>query len=216
LRPDELFVDVGANVGSYTILACGAAGARGIAFEPIAATFSRLQENVRLNHLETRVTCVNKAVGAATGQVEFLAGLDTMNRALAPGETSEKAERVEVTSLDQYLDGREPCVLKIDVEGYEIAVLEGATDTLRSPKLRAVIIETIGGGDRYGFDDTWVSTIMSDAGFKAIEYDPLRRTLVRPQVGAARSGNTLFIRDTTAVQKRVQEARTFCLMNRRV
>ena len=50
LRPDDLFIDVGANVGSYTILACAAIGACGYAFEPIPTTYKRLIENIRINH----------------------------------------------------------------------------------------------------------------------------------------------------------------------
>src|ERR1700681_3691909 len=49
LREDDLFVDVGANVGSYTILACSVRRARGFAFEPVPTTYKRLFENIRLN-----------------------------------------------------------------------------------------------------------------------------------------------------------------------
>src|SRR5690349_4244048 len=54
LRPEDLFVDVGANVGSYVVLA-GAVGARCVAFEPVPASFKGLLDNIRLNGLETRV-----------------------------------------------------------------------------------------------------------------------------------------------------------------
>ncbi|MEB3171773.1 MAG: hypothetical protein VKK43_10405, partial [Synechococcaceae cyanobacterium] len=50
LRVDDLFVDIGANVGSYTILACCAVGARGVAFEPVPSTYKKLVENMRINH----------------------------------------------------------------------------------------------------------------------------------------------------------------------
>ena len=57
LRQDEYFVDVGANVGSYSILASGGAKARVIAVEPIPATFVHLQRNVALNGLSDQVRC---------------------------------------------------------------------------------------------------------------------------------------------------------------
>ena len=59
LRSEDLFVDVGANVGSYTILACSVVGARGISFEPVPSTYKRLVENMRLNHLDEigRASC---------------------------------------------------------------------------------------------------------------------------------------------------------------
>src|SRR5579863_4327451 len=52
LRPDDLFVDIGANIGSYTILASGVRRARTIAFEPDPVTFAALSRNIALNALE--------------------------------------------------------------------------------------------------------------------------------------------------------------------
>src|SRR5262245_63141667 len=56
LRPEDHFLDVGANVGSYTILAAGAVGARVTSAEPIPSTFAKLQRNVASTALETLVT----------------------------------------------------------------------------------------------------------------------------------------------------------------
>ena len=106
LRPGDLFVDVGANVGSYTILACAAAGARGIAFEPVPATHRRLRDNVRLNGLEERVRCLNMGVGARPGRLAFTRDSDGTNHTLAAGERAANAIDVEVTSLDVALAGR--------------------------------------------------------------------------------------------------------------
>ena len=68
LRPSDQFADVGANLGSYTILACAAVGARGVAIEPVPASHARLVENIRLNRMEDRVRLVNRAVGDAPGK----------------------------------------------------------------------------------------------------------------------------------------------------
>src|SRR5660398_176246 len=51
LRGDYFFVYIGANVGLYTILACSAIGARGVAFEPVPSTYKRLVENMSLIHI---------------------------------------------------------------------------------------------------------------------------------------------------------------------
>jgi len=69
LRNDDLFIDVGANVGSYTILASSAIGARGIAFELIASTYKKLIENMRLNGLDHKTAQDHESFvdsGAAT------------------------------------------------------------------------------------------------------------------------------------------------------
>ncbi len=102
LRSEDLFIDVGANVGSYTILACSAIGARGIAFEPVPSTYRRLVENMHLNHLDEKVKCINKGVGAQQGSVVFTSDSDTTNHVLAPSEQCENREIVEVTSLDLF------------------------------------------------------------------------------------------------------------------
>jgi FkbM family methyltransferase len=123
LRSEDIFVDVGANVGSYTILACATVGARGIAFEPVPSTYSRLVENMRLNHLDDKVKCINKCVGDRQGTITFTSNSDTTNHALAPGESCDNKLTVDLTSLDTVLVGVNPSLIKIDVEGYETLVL---------------------------------------------------------------------------------------------
>ncbi|MBL0358825.1 MAG: hypothetical protein IPP72_19040 [Chitinophagaceae bacterium] len=59
LRPDDHFFDVGANIGSYTILASGVAGCRSVTFEPIPSTFQTLSSNIFLNGLQQKVTALN-------------------------------------------------------------------------------------------------------------------------------------------------------------
>ena len=207
LRGDDLFVDVGANVGSYTILACAAVGARGIAFEPVPGTFIRLRENLHLNHLAEKVHCVNKGVGADKGWIHFTTDSDTTNHALAPGEQCMQKVTVEVVSLDEALEGDVPALLKIDVEGYETLVLRGARGLLQSPRLHAVIVELNGSGLRYGFNESEILDSMSGYGFERCLYDPLSRKLEN-LVGEKDpvEGNTLFIRNRSYVEERVSSA----------
>src|SRR5262249_61074379 len=83
LRRGDLFADVGANVGSYTILAAVAVGTDVIAFEPGESALSWLVRNVELNGVLDRVEVRREAVGAKSGMVFFTSGLDTMNH-IAP------------------------------------------------------------------------------------------------------------------------------------
>jgi FkbM family methyltransferase len=206
LRRDDLFVDVGANVGSYTILACAAVGSRGVVFEPVPATYERLVENLRLNHLDERVRSINKGVAARQGTISFSSDEDTMNHVLAPGERPKRAVTVEVTSLDAALSEDTPALIKIDVEGYETPVLEGSQETLRKPTLHAVIMELNGSGYRYGFDESKILQMMLDHGFQACSYDPLRRDLLNLESKNLSSGNTLFVRNTPLVAKRLRSS----------
>lgn len=215
LRADDLFVDVGANAGSYSILAGAAVGTRVIAFEPVLATFKRLVANVRLNEAEGRVRCINAGVGAARDCIAFSSRADTQNHALAPGETCDHPVTVDVAPLDEYLAGQVPSLLKIDVEGYETNVLEGARETLGAAALRAVIVELNGSARRYGLDDRGVSATLRARGFVACAYDPFARTHRRLEGERRVGGNTLFLRDESFVMSRVQSAPPVRLPGRR-
>src|SRR5262245_19141465 len=73
LRPDDLFLDVGANIGSYTLLASGVCKARTICFEPDPETITLLRRNIDLNGLHGRVVLESAAVGGEEGEVELTA-----------------------------------------------------------------------------------------------------------------------------------------------
>lgn len=213
LRAEDSFVDVGANLGSYTILACSAVGAKGVAYEPIPSTYTKLVENMRLNHLDNKVAVLNKGVGAQKSEILFTSNADTTNHALAVGEQSNDSVSVEVTSLDLSLsdellasEGGGPALIKIDVEGYETPVLQGAHETLKNPSLNAVIMELNGSGRHYGFDESKLLELMASYGFKTYSYDPFSRQLINLQGKNLTQGNTLFIRNKSAVEKRLQSA----------
>jgi FkbM family methyltransferase len=215
LRDTDLFVDVGANVGSYTILACRAVGAVGYAFEPIPRTYARLQENVRLNHLEDKVACLNVGIGSAPGTIKFTAGLDTMNHALADSESDTQAVEVKILTLDGILKDKYPSLMKIDVEGYETPVLQGASETLKKESLHSVIMELNGSGARYGYQESKIVDMMRDQGFVGYAYEPFTRSLERLAGKSRESGNTLFIRDFDYVADRLRTSRQFDIVGKR-
>lgn len=206
LRPGDLFVDIGANIGSYTILA-SAAQANVISFEPVPSTFEALLDNVHLNRLAGRVDAKNQAVGRTTGQLEMTADQDTTNHALAQGgRYAGQRLSVPLVTLDEAVGGRAPKLIKIDVEGFETEVLAGGATTLRNPALCAVIMELNGSGARYGFDEDRLRRRMEDLGFTPCRYDPIARRLFDLQQGRHASGNTLYLRDLGAVQAAVSNA----------
>lgn len=202
LRRGDSFLDVGANVGTYTILASGVAQARTLALEPIPATFARLLRNLHLNDLLSRVDARCLAVGATEGSVRFTAGRDTTNRAvsLLPSPSQEPTVEVPLTSLDQLLQeaGTTPLLWKVDVEGYEPEVLRGAAAALQQPHLRAVLLEA---------DTPALQRTMEQAGFARYSYHLFSRTL-SPASGPSSSGghNQLWIRDLPFVQERCRTA----------
>ena len=209
LRPGDLFVDIGANVGSYTVLASGVVGACTIAVEPIPATFRSLGLNVALNGLTGLVELQCLGLSDRAGVLRFTEHLDTVNHVVTKEESVDSVE-VRVVRLDDVLKDRSPTVIKIDVEGHEKAVLSGATKTLADPTLLAVVMETNGSGARYGVSDDELIQFLAHFGFEEFTYDPFARRLIS---AVQRDENTLFVRDIEIVAKRVRESARYQLIN---
>lgn len=215
LRPDDWFCDVGANVGSYTILACRAVGARGVAFEPVPATYDRLLANLRVNNISERVRALNQGLGETSGSLRFSTEDNCMNHVLSDSERDVPAVEVPVTPLDAVVS-ESPAMMKIDVEGFETPVLSGATRVLADPTLHSILIELNGSGTRYGFDEEKIVQTLEAAGFAAQEYDPYERRLTPLAARHNKEGNTLFVRDVPRAQALVGAAPKFSVLGRQI
>lgn len=196
LRPGDLFVDVGANIGSYTILASKVCRADTIAVEPDPLAGAFLLRNVRANEIEHSVAIARTAVGAKSGTITFSVGCDTMNKVVEEA-INEQTQIVEMSRLDDIVGDKTPSFMKIDVEGFEPEALKGAERTLSSPKLMALEIETV---------DDEVRELLTRQGFQHRSYDPVKRQLVDPRVG--NSNNALFVRDFDEVERRLNSSPT--------
>lgn len=211
LRPEDLFVDVGANIGSYTILASGHVGCSTIAIEPIPDTFKKLKRNVEVNEIQDRVQLMNIAVGERSGYLSFTSGLDTMNHVAASNESEDVIE-VPVETLDSVInDGSCPAMMKIDVEGFESNVIAGADRLLKDPRLNVLIIELNGSGKRYGFEDEAIHKTIVHYGFKTCVYDPINRGLYESKTYGTM--NTLYIKNIPIAQTIVSSASKFKISN---
>jgi len=194
LQSDDLFVDVGANSGSYTILASAVKGSSVISFEPVHKSYYRMLKNVELNHVEHLVDVRNKAIGAEVGRALITSNLDSMNRILVHNIKDEDAISVELSTLDREIE-RIPKIMKIDVEGFESQVLAGAKELLKNENLQAIIIELNGSGKNYGFIDSTIADTLVESGFKAVSYEPWSRKLRLLGVNFNKFGNTIFVRN---------------------
>lgn len=211
LRPDDLFCDVGANVGEYTVLASAAVGARSMAFEPVRSTYVGLLKNVAINQIAARVDARCMAVGRATGRLTLTSDQDTQNHVVAGNDDALPADAVtvETDTLDKVLADSVPQLLKVDVEGWEHEVFSGAIALLRNPGLLAIIVELNQSGKRYGFDDDTIHQTLLECGFATYRYRPFERTLVSLDKQHNPGGNTLYLRNLDAVIARLQTAPTF-------
>jgi len=207
LRPDDLFVDVGANVGVYTVLASGVCGARTVALEPVDKAFSRTERHIEANGLQELVEAHKLAAGDARGTATMTVDSDTTNRlatgsgaASAPGSTA----TVEIDTLDNVLDGREATLIKIDVEGWELPVLRGAVETLAARSMLALIVEVNGASRSYGISEQELQTFLLDNDFRPYAYVPDSRQLIPDP--SSPGGNVIFIKNQVALEERLAAA----------
>lgn len=205
LQPDETFVDVGANVGAYTILASGVVKSASIAFEPLPETADRLMDQIQINRMNDRVCIKNKGVGAKKETLYFTNNSDTINKVSLKGE-ADNTTQIEVVALDEELDLGKKYFFKIDVEGFEYNVLEGAQQILSAPDTSALIIELNGSGVEFGHDNEKIHQRILDFNFHPVSYEPVTRTLTRLQSYNRDGGNTIYVKDVMLMSARCQRA----------
>jgi FkbM family methyltransferase len=213
LRPGDLFGDIGANVGSYTILASGVSKAESVSVEPVTSTFINLKNNVAVNNLESKVRLFNAGVGDKPGKLYFTRNHDTVNHVLAGQQpVAGETEEVNILTLDQLFAEKTPVLLKIDVEGFELSVLRGAKGLLPQQGLKGIIIEINGSCNRYGATEEDIHMELVAYGFAPFLYEPLDRRLT-PVSSYNPHGNTIYIRDEEWVRQRLAGAEKVRVFN---
>lgn len=153
-QPGEFFVDIGANMGLYSLFAAVYSKAKVFAFEPESQNYALLNQNIRLNNVANSVVawcCALTSkhsidrlymshVDAATSGHEFG---DEVNHELKPAQSA-FAQGCIGYALDDFIAAQSipvPNHVKIDVDGFEHLVVEGALQTFANINLRSVLIE---------------------------------------------------------------------------
>ena len=149
LQPGDCVYDIGAATGLYTVLLAKAVGESGevVAFEPADHTYERLREHLELNQV-TNVRAFRLALGDAEGRVGLslgtVAGSSRIVRSAERRSGGETVEWAKVVNGDRLVEAqklRVPKAVKIDVEGYELAVIRGLSQTLAQPQCELVCCE---------------------------------------------------------------------------
>ena len=154
LQDGDVFIDVGANIGYYTLLAAQRVGANGRVFavEAASGTYSKLLQNLKQNGV-ANVTAFQVAVSETTEQVPIwlyndgeLAGATTLTHVAERRRPMRIAETVEAKPLQQIIDAeiiRQARFIKIDVEGAEWAVIKSLRELIKSVSPRTEFIVEI-------------------------------------------------------------------------
>lgn len=212
LREDDLFIDIGANIGSYTVLGASEIGAETISIEPVPQTFKTLKANIALNNVENNTKALNIGLGSKKGRLKFTSSLDAINHVATEQETD--TIDVQVETFDDIISIAKPTLIKIDVEGFETEVLKGMEKALMNLNLKGIIIELNGSGKRYGYNEDEIHDKLLSHDFNPFRYSPFERKIVNAEKTSSHSANyssenTIYIRDITLAQERVLSARKF-------
>jgi len=127
----DVVVDVGANIGYYTVLLADKVGKNGkvYAFEPDITNFEILKKNIEVNNLKN-VEIINAAVGSKAGKLKLYKSKDNFGDHKLYGK-DKNIETVKIVKLDDYLKDKKINLMKIDTQGWEPEVIEGAMKIIK-------------------------------------------------------------------------------------
>ena len=133
IKPGMVVLDIGANIGYFTLLAAPRVGPQGkvYAFEPDPRNYQFLLHNIKVNKCRTNVVPIPKAVAHQAGVLPFfLSGGDPSVSSLWRKKGAGSILEVECTTLDEILGNQPVHVIKMDIEGGEVHALKGMEQTL--------------------------------------------------------------------------------------
>ncbi len=147
LQPGDVFVDVGANIGYYPVIAAHVVGDEGaiFAFEPDAANFKLLQENLQLNHCEHIVAAFEAGLAETDGAGQlYLSDDNAGDHQIFSAGSRRRSQSIQLLNGTECLRPRlqRLDLLKVDVQGAEFAVMNGLLPLLlKLPSKPRIIIE---------------------------------------------------------------------------
>jgi len=147
LKPGMTFIDVGANIGYFTLMASALVGSEGkvIAFEPSPYAYGRLEDTINRNNI-SQISIIQAGLSNSRGTIELYISDDKWGNHTPTMVKNDGGHPIEVPilTLDEYLkDNKIEYVdlMKIDVEGFEPNVIEGARIAIESRKIHSILLE---------------------------------------------------------------------------
>jgi FkbM family methyltransferase len=177
--PGGVVLDIGANVGLFSLVMARWVGKTGriFAFEPAPESLQALRRHIQLNELADRIEPVGCAVSDTTGEARFYAhtfnGENTLSASFARRVPAARAVLVPITTIDAFCaaHGVAPTLLKIDIEGFEIHALRGAKETLARYRPSVIVEMHPMIWPEIGVDADQVDRTFTDLGYRRVALD---------------------------------------------
>ncbi|MDY6785373.1 MAG: FkbM family methyltransferase [Cyanobacteriota bacterium] len=190
LREEDAFLDLGANIGVYTLLAASKIDSGKIySIEALPKNYARLQENIALNQLH-QVTSYDSAIADRVGTVRLeLAEGDCMPHLVEETEIAENAIAVPCETLNHLFNNKPPSNLKLakmDIEGAELLALKGATSLLEQHCPPVWLVEIV-------YQDRELVEWFENYGYTLYEYSAETHQLSPVSLGCVSGKNVLAI-----------------------
>ncbi|PSO72325.1 MAG: hypothetical protein BRC37_12020 [Cyanobacteria bacterium QH_3_48_40] len=192
LRDEDSFLDIGANVGVYTLLAASKIRSGWIySFEALPKNYQRLQENLKLNELE-QVHTYACAISNSIGSIDLSLSDGDSTPSIIKSEEDRNVTTVSSNTLDNLLDN---CPLKLtlakmDIEGAELLALKGATSLLEKKCPQVWIMEILGTGS------TKLVNFLNSYGYNLYQYSADTNKISPISLEQKRGNNVLAIANT--------------------
>jgi FkbM family methyltransferase len=186
VRSGNTFLDIGANIGWFTLLACSLIGPGGrvLSFEPAQGAFRSLKHNLAVNNFQ-QATVFNEALGAQRGTA-FLYAHETGepgSNSMFAGTERAPLEAISVRNGDETLEEAGITHIdfcKIDVEGAECEVLKGLSKTLAQKRIATLMIECNADAlGRAGSSPDELFGLLKAAGFRVSDVRAQKHEIIR-------------------------------------
>jgi FkbM family methyltransferase len=179
LKPGDFFIDMGANIGIYSLLAASLVGKEGHidSFEAFPTTFERLKENVERNDINHKFDLHPLATGESSKTINFTTKFDTRNfvvnneskQALSDNHNLVSVSCVAIDDILSHYNNY--AMAKIDVEGYELATLKGAQELLSNHNPPVLLMEMNEAFSRYGYTALEIEMYLNEKGYDRAVYE---------------------------------------------
>jgi FkbM family methyltransferase len=184
LEEGDVFIDIGSNIGLFTILAAKKVGVNGkvLSFEPCSKTYKRLLQNIELNNFTNIIDPIQHAVSDISGETELKladGGYDAWNSLAMPSAgVNYNIERIKTISIqdleNQFSFISKAKLIKIDVEGWEMNVLKGGQEFFANADSPDLMVEfTEENAKNAGYTCKQLYSYLENLGYRIYKYDSI-------------------------------------------